>query len=947
MLPWGPVVLAVPLGVLMDRLARLRCPDGERGDYWSRIVWWYLYPLAGLLLLSQVLVTISWWPVGWSLYLDLQSGISRGSWSHWTALLLPFIGWVLALLLGLALKPAEREQARRLAGGAGFGNSRYWLLWCALPLVLIPACRANAVVGGESAYPAAVWSTLMATAFTLVGIAFSAGRAPATVPAAATAPTETAGRLQPWPDLLAAHGIQVQTLVTWPAGTPLRAVRGGEAQGLADRLNSMGARAIAPELIEVVAALLEPEPRADDSSFIRLVFAPDDCGQVEVVSLAAALLDQRTHTVTLVVTAQEAAGLARQLQHWLPEAASRVVALERSEIPTEALIWVTDAEFLSDRLLMLLKNPQLVRRIGLVVWWQLQDYTGVRAANLWAITRRLDRLLRRQGRHDVRTLALLRRVSHPDAQLGNFVRRLLPYPLPPRAEVHIEPRLPRAVNLYLLEAQSASLNRRPTPENRPQPQYLLLQAAGASVAGGWPTYLEPPEFISDPELAQFRQAAAGAMTLGERLCPDPTAAGARLQQVRSADLLALPDLLGQGGRTAAAGLPHHVGMMSPANPYVGYLLGMLKHSGTFPASRRLVCAEACPAIIRRHLLLALNELPDTRRGLLQNALWDERVVRDTLQDLARAGQLTRREVRFLDDSDRLVSEWEYQSLRIPPGQYCPLDTVGVNLLEVRERAGGVEGGGVRLRVDPERLLIKAYPYRIFMHQGQRYRIRDWNSPREVMERGWLECQREAQCGMTWRIHNAFVFRIRPLPGETAVAIGSKSRLTRLSVELSYEEEVTGVIEWTADFSRRPLAEPQRSFFNPITQTFDTRALVLRLLEQPLEPNALPSLCQALRHVLPVHLGVEEDALEVVTLNGEDIDGEATFGVAVVDLYPGGIGLIDAIHDDNTLLLHVLEWTRNWLAVCPEQALQTPAAQATNPDQPPQRAAALKLLEQMI
>ena len=100
-------------------------------------------------------------------------------------------------------------------------------------------------------------------------------------------------------------------------------------------------------------------------------------------------------------------------------------------------------------------------------------------------------------------------------------------------------------------------------------------------------------------------------------------------------------------------------------------------------------------------------------------------------------------------------------------------------------------------------------------------------------------------------------------------------------------------------------------------------------------------------MLPVHLGVEEDALEVVTLSGEDIDGEETFGVAVVDLYPGGIGLIDAIHDDNTLLLHLLEWTRNWLAVCPEQALQTPAAQATNPDQPPQRAAALKLLERIM
>jgi len=934
MLPWGMVVLGALLGVIMDRLARLRRPDGERGDYWSRIVFWYLYPLAGLLLLSQVLTTLSGWPAGWRL-------------SYWITLLLPFIGWALALLVGLAVKPAGREQARWLAGGAGFGNSRYWLLWCALPLASILAFEAGDLGGGESAYPAAVWSTLAVVALTLVGIAFSAGRAPLTVPAAESLRTEAAGQLQPWPELLAAHGIQVQTLVTWPAGAPVRAVRGASAQGLADRLHSMGAQAVAPELIEVIAALLEPEQQGDDYGSIRLVFAPDGCGQVEVVGLAAALLDQRIHAVTLVVTAREAAGLTRQLQRWLPEAAQRIVTLERSEIQTDALLWVTDAEFLSDRLLTLLKDPQLVRRIGLVVWWQLQDYTGVMAANLWAITRRLHRLLRSQGRHDVRTLALLRRVSHPDAQMGNFVRRLLPHPLPPRAETHVEPRLPHPVSLHLLEAQPVSLNRRSAPENTLERQYLLLQAGAASVAGGWPTYLEPPEFISAPELAQFQQAAAGAMTLGERLCLDPAAAAARLLQVQSAELLALPEMLGQGGRTTVSDLPHHVGMMPPANPYVTHLLGMLKKGEGFPASRRLVCAEACPAIIRRHLLLALNELPDTRRGLLQNALWDEQVVREILQDLAKAGQLTRREVRFLDDSDRLVSEWEYQSLRIPPGQYRPLDTVGLNLLEVRERAGDVEGEGVRLRVDPERLLIKAYPRRVFMHQGQRYRIRDWNSLREVTERGWLECQREDQCSTTWRIHNAFVFRIRPLPGETAVAIGRQGRLTRLAVDLSYEEEVTGVIEWTPDSSRRPLAEPQRSFFNPITRTFDTRALVLRLLEPPLEPNALPSLCLALRHLLPVHLGVEEEALEVVTLSGEDIDGEETFGVAVVDLYPGGIGLIDAIHDDNTLLLHLLEWTRNWLAVCPEEALQTPAAQATNPDQPPQRAAALKLLDYVI
>ena len=70
-------------------------------------------------------------------------------------------------------------------------------------------------------------------------------------------------------------------------------------------------------------------------------------------------------------------------------------------------------------------------------------------------------------------------------------------------------------------------------------------------------------------------------------------------------------------------------------------------------------------------------------------------------------------------------------------------------------------------------------------------------------------------------------------------------------------------------------------------------------------------------------------------------------MAIVDLYPGGIGLTDAIHDDNALLLHLLEWCRDWLGICSDDALQTPMALATNPDQAPQRKSALALLEQIL
>ncbi len=163
----------------------------------------------------------------------------------------------------------------------------------------------------------------------------------------------------------------------------------------------------------------------------------------------------------------------------------------------------------------------------------------------------------------------------------------------------------------------------------------------------------------------------------------------------------------------------------------------------------------------------------------------------------------------------------------------------------------------------------------------------------------------------------------------------------------------GAINLTPDLTSGSAPQLETLRTHALTQSFATRALVLRFPE-PEEPIALLSLCQALRHVLPVHLGVEEDALEVVALLDETIDEMQTYGVAIVDLYPGGIGLVDAIRDDNTLILQLLTWTRSWLETCAcqsdagcEECLRSPAALAANSDQPPLRSAALQLLGQIV
>jgi hypothetical protein len=223
-------------------------------------------------------------------------------------------------------------------------------------------------------------------------------------------------------------------------------------------------------------------------------------------------------------------------------------------------------------------------------------------------------------------------------------------------------------------------------------------------------------------------------------------------------------------------------------------------------------------------------------------------------------------------------------------------------------------------------------------------MRDWNKQTDR-----LECLRVDQSLITWRIHTAKLSGIRVLAGTGSTFLGKQGCIERLAVTANYEETVKGYIQWTTDSHRQPDEQPTKNYYDSLQQNFTSTALVLRLENQPTDSNALPSLCQVMRYVLPVHLGVEEDALEVITLDGEKINGEQrSYGIAIVDLYPnGGIGLINAIYDDNTLLRKLLGWARDWLNESPDDILNTPMCLAANPDVLPQKQSALDLLNQLI
>jgi len=934
-------------------VARARAQDGDDGGFWTKLAFGFGVFFGTLLILSGMLETIvpQLYRLGYHLHFDLTRvfGWSDGTCFAW-ALALPFALCVPFSLFTL-LAPADREHARWLAGAIGFLESRRWVLWLSLPLLALVVLTQGRLAQGEHGYPAAAWATLTVLFWCLVWLALSGG-ARAAVEAQQPLPNggpEKAPR--PWPEALRASGVDLTTLAVTAAGGPARPVAGDAAREIGRYLERFGNRGIAPELVEALARLLDPDHPPTDYGPAQLVFAPDDAGQLELVAAGAALLDQRFHATALVVTARGAAELAERLDPWLPLGGRSAVIHPTRAVPREALVWVVDAEALSDRLLPLLTDSLLINRIGMVVWWHLEDFTGVLGANLWAISRRLHRLIRLRGRQDdVRTLAFMRNLPHGDAQAYEFVQRLLPHRLAAQHVTWVERRFARRLHLHRLDAL------RQTPQTTELPadlRHLPLAAARASVEAGWATRLDAPPYVAEVELAKLRQLPSGGTVLGERLERDGAVAGARIFQADAASVLSLFEMVCQGGRAADAERGVHVGLLAALNPYVAYLVDRLAGrdgvASAFPTSRRLVCAEAHRDIFRRHLLLALYEHPDTRSGLLRNFFWNEEVIRDTLDRIAHEGKLTREEVRFLGPGKRLVIDHEYTSTSLPSDRRRPLDTVGVSeLVEVRERAGGGQAEGVRMLVDPERLTVQAYPYRVFFHEGRRYQIRKWDSLDDVIGPGrFVECVQESSHSFTWRIRNSFVHNLEPVGAANTLGRGRRL-LTRLMVDLRYEEEVTGVLSLTPDLATGAAAVPEpTSLDETISQSFATRGLVLRVAER-VEPATLYSLSQALRHVLPVHLGVEEDALEVVPLADEWIDGMETYGVVIVDLYPGGIGLIDAFHDDNDFILKLLAWTRAWLeAASGDDCLRTPAALAASRTYPPQRSAALKLLAELV
>ena len=917
LLPLVVLVVGFLAALLADLTARAKVEGGDTGAYWSRIAAWTCLAIGGPLVVLYA--AVAGFP---EIRPEIPFVDRQEVW-----LFFPMAVWGLFLVAGLFLDTMP-ARGRWLAGSVGYGDhQRGWVILCALPLLGLMAMAWSRLGDGPSSYPAANWTTAALLSLTLLRVGWSRPAAVAAIEAAPVEQAKAERQLTDWPEAMRRGGIGLADLFSRPASaTRQRAPQTDRfLTEWRERIAAKGSLGISEALLAAVYDLTKAKAMAPGMERNRLILAPDNSGQHEVVGLAAADLARKLGEATLIITPSLRPDLIERIERWAapPEGSNEApakVAAPRSwkdlQEAGDADVWIVDAETLSDRLLPRLRyeankpnlqQRNLVSRIGMVVWWDVHAYTGALAANIWAISRRLDRIIAEHGRAGVRTLALARKPLYADAEMKAFRELVLPKQFDSsRDEVRINTEPDRPLRAYLIENDSGLLRTQdadalPAPSRR-----LPLTSTFVSAKAGWRTRLDTPAEVADQERRGLEEAALdkhGARA-ADRITAERPEAEVSILPITDANALALGDLLATAGRSTERGLPHFVGILPPSNPYLNYLLQVFDTEGSaWKSSRLLIPAKGNPGIVRRHLLHALHEVEERRDSLAVTLGWDRGILLATLRELALAGQLVRREVLFLDDDRRLQTDWLCRNDQAPDSVPRPLRTVGADLITVRRPEAAQEA---LFQVDHDRAGIEAYPGRVFIQGGERYRIDEWGSTREIAETRVIHCSPTDRFRTTWRRRFATVSRPKLVGERRTLMEGAGTVAYRFVADLAYREHLAGYLERTED-------GPLRTYDNgrPIQVAFQARSFVVAIEPGP-EKEALEALSAALRHVLPVHLGADEDSLEVVPVYGVFVDGSQLFGVAIVDLYPGGIGLAEVIESDPVTLQNILVWTHQWL-----------------------------------
>ena len=294
-------------------------------------------------------------------------------------------------------------------------------------------------------------------------------------------------------------------------------------------------------------------------------------------------------------------------------------------------------------------------------------------------------------------------------------------------------------------------------------------------------------------------------------------------------------------------------------------------------------------LAERHLRCAVAEAPLLRSDAVRD--FPVRAV-ERVTDAAAAPRVMARERRLLS-RDGTSSQDVELSLSAPPAERGSTVASSAATGKLLDRADGE----VILSTDAVRIASVAYPGRVFVVDGRRYRVLMPDEQTDIGG-GVLLAEPERRRLLTSRVRSIEL----ALPGrgnELHLGAGASVRFHQPKVAL--KETVFGV---RIAHEARARAD-ELGYEAPIEVSYQTRVAALHL--DGASDAALHALAHLTRAALPAFVRHGEEDLDVGWQGGDDP------ALLVVDRHPGEVGFARAVSSE--VVRHVLYWAREIALGC--------------------------------
>ncbi|MDP8223898.1 MAG: hypothetical protein P9L99_11100 [Candidatus Lernaella stagnicola] len=428
-------------------------------------------------------------------------------------------------------------------------------------------------------------------------------------------------------------------------------------------------------------------------------------------------------------------------------------------------------------------------------------------------------------------------------------------------------------------------------------------------------------------------------------------------------------LCSPGGRHMPVPAIDHLNVLVPidANPFVHYLLDSarmdtaVKGRGIPDFQKEMlipVLDTENPTILKIHLLQALRQGQLTEKELAEMfvGLCTYELFRGTVEDMK--------------NDHWIQTEWTVRVKKVPGRAGVIVESVQRlkvtdiapildpkslrSLLDASEAVQITAGNNEVIDiVDSARLFMIYYPNRVFTGpNGQVYQVPEYDKKKEVISLGepidvvdqGLPTVEFVQQNDS-NIPNGPLRTTRISSAYGCIPIGlSEAKWTEHSImalhirhtmmNVKYLEEIVGTRYWRRTNPTQPLYPfSWKRQQHRLRSEFKTNAFIMKFPSEKngfdIDAATLRGLVHAFRCVLPVLFRVPDETVDVVPYVEPQTNEEKTrvdfqlamlghdvqpTGIAIMDTFPGGIGVVKRLHRmDNPALQQLLRWTAEWVS----------------------------------